>query len=162
MSDTQLELIMLIGAPCTGKSTYIKKYENDKSYVILSTDDYIQAYADASGKTYNEVFKEVIKSAEFELMSRLQYAIAAKKNIIWDQTNMTIASRAKKLNKVPSNYVKKAVVLYADLQTIKERNKNRPGKVIPFDVIQSMLVFYQKPTSDEGFSTIEFIGSDAP
>lgn len=151
-------LVMLIGAPGSGKSTYIK---NDISIdielinpVVISTDNYIQEYADKNNMTYNQAFSEYVKTAEMRMKLELANAIKDKRDIIWDQTNMSAKSRMNKLNKIPDFYSKAAVVFHCDRETLIERNKNREGKTIPTAIIDSMLASYDNPTFEEGFAVI--------
>ena len=61
-SSTPPLLFMLAGIPTSGKSTYISKLLRDfPDAVVISTDDYIEAVARETGKTYNEVFNDNIK-----------------------------------------------------------------------------------------------------
>ena len=46
----------LIGVPCAGKSTWITKQDWAKDCVVVSTDEFVEAFAQSQGKTYNEVF----------------------------------------------------------------------------------------------------------
>lgn len=154
-------LVMLVGAPGSGKSTYIKNQMNiELDYldldnpVILSSDHYIQKYADDHGMTYNQAFSDYIKIAENNMQKDLTQAILDKKDIVWDQTNMSYKTRKNKLNKIPSNYIKIAVVFECDRETLIERNKNRVGKTIPTAIIDSMLSSYEPPLFDEGFNSI--------
>lgn len=158
---------MLIGLPATGKSSFIKNYisvnagmfgHKNKDYVILSTDDYIEERAKYLGKTYNEVFKSSIKDAEKAMYVNLEEALFYKTPyIIWDQTNLTVATRAKKLALIPDDYFKTAVYFSLDNLSNREYNhrlNSREGKTIPSNVIHSMESSVQPPTFEEGFDSI--------
>jgi Predicted kinase len=96
---------MLCGIPTSGKSTYVeklKKLDHWKDAVVLSTDSYIEKEAKRMGLTYNQVFDDVIGDATRELELQLNMAKDKGKNIIYDQTNLTIKTRRKKLLKIPS------------------------------------------------------------
>jgi predicted kinase len=152
-----LECIMLVGLPGTGKSTWVRSqgfYERPY-WMVLSTDAYIESVALGENKTYSEVFPMAINQAEKNLQEGLEYAIKAKMNIVWDQTNISVATRKKKLAKVPMCYRKIARVF-----SIPEGHSSwlnsveRRGKVIPTHVIDSMKVLYQEPTISEGFDEV--------
>lgn len=149
------KFVMMVGIPCSGKSTYVRN--NFSDWVVLSTDDYIEEKAEAEGKTYGEVFKLYIKDAESVLERKLQSAIDQGKNIVWDQTNGTVKSRAKKLKKIPNDYTKTACLVYVPLYDALSRNITRAdntGKYIPESVIESMLKQQQPPTEKEGFDGV--------
>lgn len=153
-----MKAIFLIGLPGVGKSYFIKhklKSEfNMDNYVVLSTDDYIQRYADQSNKTYNDVFREVYPEAEREMFKTLQLAIMQGIDIVWDQTNLTIGSRKKKLSLIPDNYEKIAVVMNTPDEEVHKERLKRPGKTMSQNVIDSMKNSYQAPSLGEGFDQI--------
>lgn len=153
-----MELIMMCGIPCSGKSTYIYRGTENTSvfdeYVVLSTDDYIEEYAKANSKTYNEVFDEAIKEATTKMYKDLKLAIQREKSIIWDQTNVSKKSRKKKLNMIPDTYTKTAVVLPITLEEAIVRNSQRANKFIPRSVLHRMYYQFEIPTEDEGFDYI--------
>jgi predicted kinase len=152
-----MELVMLCGIPTSGKSTYVKKVKEHclSDYVVLSTDNYIEEQAKRLGKTYNDVFSDVISDATRELELQLIMAKDKGKNIIWDQTNLSVKSRKNKLSKIPSSYRRIAVYFQVSLGEALERNKHREGKFIPESVLKSMHQQFQIPTLDEGFDIIE-------
>lgn len=154
------ELIMLVGVPGSGKSTYIKKINADGKYVVISTDDVLEEIASDMGLTYSDVHRTHIGFATKEMFNRAKKAISDGKPIIWDQTNMTVKSRKKKLNMFPSSYDKKAIVFSIDDFELKKRLKKRAeetGKFIPDHVIKSMINSYIAPSKSEGFSKIQYI-----
>jgi len=153
-----MELIMMCGIPCAGKSSYIRRGTENTDvfdeYVILSTDDYIEEYAKANGKTYNEVFDDVIGEATTRMYQDLELAIQRGKSIIWDQTNVSKKSRMKKLKKIPDTYTKTAVVLPITLEEAIIRNSQRANKFIARSVLSRMYHQFEIPTEDEGFDVI--------
>jgi predicted kinase len=154
-----MELIMLCGIPTSGKSTYVKTllampyWENA---VVISTDNYIQRVAEEQNKTYDDVFKSTISKATSHMDLQLKLAIRDGKDIIIDQTNLTRKSRKNKTSKVPADmYRKRAVYFVIPLKEALERNKHRPGKVIPESVLTSMYHSFEVPNNSEDFETIE-------
>lgn len=148
-------LYMLIGIPCSGKSTWIEKNVNREEAVVLSSDAYIQSVADMSGSTYNEVFSNSIKLANENLKKELSKAIIDNKAIFWDQTNISINSRKKKLNDPRlQHYVKYAIVFNTPFDCCLSRNNQRIGKVIPLCVMESMRNNFEYPTYSEDFFNI--------
>jgi predicted kinase len=149
------KLFMLVGVPGAGKSTWIKNQTLTNDAIILSTDAYIEDMALAEGKTYSAVFGDYIYDAVAQLDEDLEYAMQHSKDIIWDQTNLSLRGRREKLDMVMGSYEKIAVV-FKTPDDIAERLKRREakGKVIPVKVFDAMVMGYEPPTRFEGFSQI--------
>ena len=151
------ELVMLCGIPCSGKSTYMDKlreYEYWKDAVVLSTDNYIEEQAKRLGMTYNEVFQDCIDEATRQLEMSFVRAKEEGKRIIWDQTNLSIKTRKKKLTKVPSIYKRTVVWFQVDLEEALKRNETREGKFIPESILKRMYHQFEVPTLEEGFDFV--------
>lgn len=149
-------LYMLVGVPAAGKSTWIEAQKFDPEHtVILSTDKFIDAEAQAQNKTYTEVFKSAIKRATQIMKADLQMAIQDGQNLVWDQTNVTVKSRADKLKLVPDTYRKVAVFFPTPPQAeLARRLASRPGKIIPANVVMAMASQLEPPAPSEGFDRI--------
>ena len=146
---------MLIGVPESGKSTW--RAEHAGNAAVISTDDIIEQTAAASGRTYNEAFKENIKFATEIANARAKHAFATGEDVIWDQTNITKKSRASKLAMVPEHYRKTAVFFATPLEEEWQRRLNsRPGKSIPAHILDSMVEMLEMPELDEGWHIIEY------
>lgn len=149
---------MLCGLPTSGKSTYVNKLKKIpywENAVVLSTDNYIDREAQRVGMTYNEAFEDLIDSATRQLEIDFIQAKDDGRDIIWDQTNLTIKSRRKKLSKLPSYYHRGAVYFKISLEEAIERNKHREGKLIPEDILKRMYNQFEIPTFTEGFDYVE-------
>lgn len=146
------EIIMLVGAPCSGKTTW--RQLNCPDYELIDTDSYIERRAQELGKTYGAVFDSEIRAAEADMQQRLRFAVARGANIVWDQTNMTRRSRLRKLGMIPKFYHRAAVVFQVEPDELVVRNQVRAqntGKEIPWSVIRSMIDGFEMPTEDEGY-----------
>lgn len=144
----------LIGVPGSGKSTWIKDQEWTKDCVIVSTDNHVENHAKLEGKTYNEIFEDFMPTAVQLMVDDVIKAREAGKDIIWDQTSVSISSRKKKFNMLP-DYEHVAVVFKTpDAEELARRLANRPGKNIPDHVMKSMIYNFNMPTEDEGFKEI--------
>jgi predicted kinase len=153
-----MECVMLCGIPTSGKSTYVdklKKLTYWKDAVVLSTDNYIEIYAKRGGQTYNEVFDDVIPDATRELELEFNMAKDKGRDIIWDQTNLSIKTRKKKLSKLPSYCHRGVVYFTVSLEDALERNKHREGKFIPESILKRMYHQFEIPTVGEGFDYVE-------
>lgn len=158
------EMIMLVGLPGTGKSTWVQSqsYFDKPDWMVLSTDNFIMSIKDGD-KTYNDLFPLYIKAAEQNLVESLDYACKARMNIVWDQTNLSVASRKKKLSRIPLCYKKTARVFPVPPNHSNWLNsEERRGKVIPDHVLASMHAVFEQPTIYEGFDEIitPYIPSD--
>ena len=144
----------LIGVPGSGKTTWFRNQEWTENCYYISTDKHVEAYAEAHGKTYSEVFADYMPTAVENMVEEVERARAAGCDIIWDQTSTTVASRLKKFRMLP-DYEHIAVVFKTpDIDELKTRLKSRPGKVIPKRVIETMIEFWEEPTEEEGFKEI--------
>ena len=144
----------LIGVPCAGKSTWIKNQIWMLGLTVVSTDAFVEDYARAQGKTYSEVFKDYMPRAVELMAEQVVRARELDHTIIWDQTSTTIASRTRKFRMLP-DYEHIAVVFTTPaIEVLKERLASRPGKEIPWEVVQEMIDNFEMPTEEEGFKEI--------
>lgn len=150
-------MYMLIGVPCSGKTTFVKSFVgNDME--ILSRDDCVDKYAFERGKSYDEVFKESSKYVDAVVEKHLQFILTNRRDFIWDQTNLTRKSRAKKLRCVGKDYHKVAIFFEKPHPKVLEvRLKSRPGKTIPENVMKDMISNVYPPMLDEGFDEVHQI-----
>lgn len=148
----------LIGVPASGKSTWVSNQDWAKDCVVVSTDEFVEAYAKEQGKTYSEVFNDYMPTAVSLMADKVIEARNAGKDIIWDQTSTTVKSRLRKFNMLP-NYEHIAVVFKTpEHKELILRLWSRPGKEIPEHVIASMIEFFEMPTEEEGFKEIWHAG----
>jgi predicted kinase len=148
----------LIGVPASGKSTWYKNQdwlgEDKKDHKYVSTDEHVEGYAKDQGKTYSEVFEEYMPTAIRQMMINVNMADVFQLDVVWDQTSTTVKSRTRKFNALP-NYEHIAVVFSTpDLEELKLRLSSRPGKEVPWDVVQGMVDNFEMPTLEEGFTEI--------
>lgn len=151
---------MLSGPVCVGKTTWISK--SGITAHQIGTDHWVEHLSAREGLTYNEGFSKHIKEASATMHRHLMNAIKAKETIIWDQTNLTSGSRAKKLKIFDGTGYKKIGVFFvgATKELIMQRNV-RPGKIIPESVVDSMIASYEVPAGNELGPFDEMIFVDA-
>lgn len=144
----------LIGVPGSGKSTWIKNQIWALGLTVVSTDNFVEDYAQSQGKTYSEVFDEYMPTA-VDLMSKVViHAREHGHDIIWDQTSTIEKSRARKFRMLP-DYEHIAIVFATpDADELAKRLASRPGKNIPDHVMRSMIEGFEMPTEEEGFKEI--------
>lgn len=144
----------LIGVPCAGKSTWTKSQQWILGMEYVSTDHHVEVYAEQQGKTYSEVFTDYMPRAVELMAQEVVAAREAGRDVIWDQTSTTVKSRARKFNMLP-DYEHVAVVFPTpDIAVLQHRLASRPGKEIPWEVVQGMIDNFEYPTNDEGFKEI--------
>jgi predicted kinase len=144
----------LIGVPGAGKSTWTKSQQWILGMEYVSTDHHVEVYAEQQGKTYSEVFTEYMPKAVELMAQEVVAARTAGRDIIWDQTSTTIASRARKFNMLPDYYHIAVVFPTPEHKELMRRLLSRPGKDIPDHVIASMIASWEEPTEEEGFKEI--------
>lgn len=159
------EVLVLIGLPGSGKSTWREKFLAGKapdSVVCVSQDDIIEDWAAANGMTYSQAWSKVNqKDVAAKFRNDYKAALNAGKDIIIDRTNMGAKARKELLKHVPESYHKVAVVFVIPDPELKARLKAREaqtGKAIPEFVINNMAKAYVAPTREE-FDEIRRINS---
>ena len=146
---------VLVGVPGSGKTTWVNQQSfNSDHTVYVSTDMFVERYAQQVGKTYTEVFAEYMPRAIDEMMDTVFDALENRYDIVWDQTSTSVASRRKKLKYVPEGYEKIAVVFPTPDPTTHKEWLNRPGKEIPEEIVQDMIARFEMPTLAEGFDKV--------
>lgn len=157
------KMIILIGPPASGKSTWRAKFlaTQTEEWVIASTDDLVDAWAAEKGLTYNEAhpkapwgqFNKTFKYA-------VKNALTAGKNIIIDRTSMSAKNRKDYFKDLPEGYEVEAVVFVVPQPELERRMKERfeaTGKSVPHVALLSMNKRYQAPTTEEGFTKITYV-----
>lgn len=160
-----MKFYMMCGLPGVGKSTWIWQLESqlrndhyplsDTDVVVISTDDIIEGLGTGYGMTYNELFDNVTYSFAEKIMYKIakHYIDKKTKFVIWDQTNLTVKSRKRKLDMIPSEYEK--ICVYFEIPADhQERLDGRKDKFIPPHVIDSMKKTLEIPTESEGFNEV--------
>jgi len=144
----------MVGVPGSGKSTWIANQAWAQECVVVSTDRWIEVFARELNSTYSEVFDLFMPAAVRAMSAEVSRAQQQGRDIIWDQTSVSVASRAKKFASLP-NYEHVAVVFRTpEKEELVRRLAQRPGKTIPDTVLQHMIDLFEEPTEEEGFQEI--------
>lgn len=150
------ELIMLIGLPGSGKSTWAKNYkEENKNVIIVSSDAIREELGLENTAEHNKIcFDEVEKRT-----------IKGMKNgfkVIVDATNLNYKKRMQFLRRVcPKNeeIIAEAVVIATSYENCLKRNSER-DRVVPEEVIKRMRESFNFPLFNEGFYDIRIVYND--
>ena len=151
------KLYMLVGVPGSGKSSWHCDQEWLQEAAYISTDRYVEEYAKNMGKTYSEVFNEVMPKCVEYMVGDVAHACEAGRDIVWDQTSTTIYSRLKKIRMLPEYYTIAVVFRTPPRDELDVRLSSRPGKHIPKKVIDDMIANWEEPTLEEGFREIWYV-----
>jgi len=147
----------LIGVPGSGKSTWVDKQAWAFSCAKISTDKWVEIYAKEVGLTYSEVFTDFMPTAIGLMAEEVIAARELNRDIIWDQTSTTIKSRKKKFLMLPDYHAIAVVFKPPSTKELEFRLNNRPGKIVPKHVVQSMIDNWEEPTVEEGFKDIWYV-----
>ena len=166
MNNTKNAIIM-VGLPGSGKSTIARLINCCDQYAIMSLDDIIEDYARQANNTYSEVFEKYVALAAKQLENKIESAIIDGKDIIFDQTNLSIYSRHRIIRELYASnrrYNITAIVVTEQESVISERLRIRgelTGKIIPDNVIAGMKSRFEFPSLSEGFNKIIHLDSGA-
>jgi predicted kinase len=161
-------LYVLIGPPCTGKSTWIKKngFISDPDCKIISSDNIVEELVSARGLTYDDFFQSQDKNLKWKhrvLFEEQFKDIPDYKNIILDLTNLNVKSRKGIMGKIPDldeRYKisvvfrfkgREETILKMMEKRSKELEKKGKKKTIPMNVMLSMFSSFEPPQPEEGF-----------
>ena len=157
-------LVMLVGLPGSGKSTYRKNLLNDNpNTVVICPDDFLEEKAAQMGISYQEIWlpehHEHIAQSRIDAEEHLMNAVKNGQDIIWDQTNISFDMRSRRLDKVSDDYERIGVAFETNENTLFARNQDRVsrGRHLPEPVLMGMIQDYERPHFDEGFDHIVLI-----
>lgn len=141
---------MLIGVPGSGKSTWARA----QGHTVLSSDAMRGLLS--GDETNQSIHGKVFAAIRHLLRTRLEIGVGPT---IIDATNLRRRDRKVWLQiaqkfKVPVE----AVYFRIPLELALDRNRQR-ARVVPEDVIRSMIERQQPPTLEEGFTAIRTISS---
>ena len=145
-------LILLVGIPGSGKTTYAKKYMGDNTVHLSSDGIRKELYGDESiqGNPY-EVFSL--------MQTRAIEALKDGKDVLYDATNITRKDRSSIINICPKFVKIEAHIIWAPIAECVKRDAER-DRTVGKEVIDRMLKKFQAPFFDEGIDEIVIVKPD--
>lgn len=151
-------MIMMVGLPASGKSTYAKSLaisRADKKYIpkIHSSDDLREEFfgSEATQGDNSVLFAELHK--------RIKADLIAGNDIVYDATNIKKKLRKQflsELKNIPCTPI--CICMMTSYKTCLENNEKRDRQV-PKEVIKRMWTNWQPPHYNEGFKEIKYVFS---
>lgn len=150
------KLIMMMGIPGAGKSTWVKNNKTDDMFWISR--DRIRFEKLKEGDDYF-AFEDIVFE---QFIEELIWGLEMDKTVIADATHLNRKSRARVLDKVRKFADEIEIVwIDADLNEAIKRNDMREGRAwVKHGVIRRMFFSMEEPTEEEGFTKITIIGED--
>lgn len=147
------KIIMLVGLPGVGKSTWARQY-------IKENDNTIHVSSDITRKTlfpfgYENVSNELVFKT---IHSDIKTNIANGVDVIYDATNLSRKKRRHFLKHIVRGVRVDCVLFHEPIETIFERNETRAERHLPTDVITKYLRSFNIPLLSEGFYKMTYVG----
>ena len=143
------KLIVLVGIPGSGKSTYAKKLmEQDPTLVYLSSDQIRKELygSEAIVGDKNKVFRV--------LHARTKQYLSDGQSVIFDATNLTRKSRRNVFADARQGIRKEVHIVWAPIHICLARDRKRDRTVGKHDIMR-LATGFQAPWWDEGMDAIE-------
>lgn len=144
------KLIVMVGIPGSGKSTYAKKHFGKTAQILSSDALRKELLGDETNQKQNDiVFTELYKRARGFLI--------LGEDVVIDGTNINVFERKRVLNNFEDLSVEKiAIVMNTPIETCYHQNQQRERNVEE-SVIDMYAKNFEMPTTSEGFDKIEII-----
>lgn len=165
-TETEGKLTVLVGPPCSGKSTWLRENVSPGSAVVISRDELVIIAGRKRNMDYNEAwkfFQRNRKLAQEEvdgvLTKNVQAARLAGKDVVIDMTNMVKKIRRRWKHEF-AKYDRRIVVFVVGVSDLKQRCDSRfeaTGKFLPEAAVLRMCMNFSLPLKSEDYSDIEYV-----
>lgn len=157
LENNQPFVLIMVGAPLSGKSTYINKLKETLDFKVVSRDDIIMELSDSDD--YNISFNSVDqKEVDSILKNRILEYSLNNENVIIDMTNLTSKRRKSNLNYFNEGYSKVAlifpIITFEEYLYRNNKRKNEENKNISVSIWQNMVNNFQTIKVEEGFDKV--------
>ncbi len=153
---------VLIGPPCTGKTTYLNSMDYD---FVISSDSIVEILCRRAGLKYHDFFQlpsnSPMKASHNEIFNQLIIESFVFNHVVWDLTNLTNKARKKIFEHYPQVTFKAVIFDFVGMEKrVLELNKQRyqqQGKWVDEKVMQSMFERFEPVEASEGFNDVEVV-----
>jgi len=155
-SREECEMIMMIGLPGSGKTTWVNKHVSEnsgKQYNVISTTTMIEKMTvngEPRKKHHKGKWEQVVQKATRSLQEMLRAASQRRRNVIIDQTNVYPNAQKRKARPF-EGFQRRSVVVVPTDEIYKERcaaQESAGCKDIPDDAIMEMKANFTLPEED--------------
>lgn len=152
------KLVLMVGAPGSGKSTYIENYPFAYPFAYVCSRDKIRFSKLKDGEEYFSHEKEVVK----DYLNLIREKVKDCNFVIADATHMTRKSRYHVLKiGQENNCIVEAWVMDTPLNDCIKNNEKREGiRKVPIHAIKKLFYSFEDPTISEGFDIIRRVGGN--
>lgn len=166
-SEKKYTVHILVGPPCTRKSSYTQQFQTDPNYIIINRDSCVEEIGKKYGKySYNEAYdlmkadKAIKKEIDSLDEKREDIAKTSKnKNIIIDNPNLSIKNREEWIDAFSDTHTIKATLFFSSFKNLLECDKQRK-KQINKSIDKSGFIYkltkFEFPLVSEGIDIIEY------
>jgi len=155
-SKAECELVMMIGLPATGKTTWATNYvkNSGKNFNILSTDlilDQMRVYNLRRQGNFGERFQRLMKMGSTAFNKLVNIARTKTRNYVLDQTNVFPRARSKKVNNFRQWGSRIGAVCIPTMEDYQKRQAlcAQKNKVVPPDVVANFKKAFTIPSVGE-------------
>lgn len=158
LQNSRKTLFILCGFPYAGKSYIAKQLIKETDATFISIDDIFHAHGfdwDLSNLPDTEGWEQIFA----ESYEKTKHALMDGKNVLYDSTNQTLASRDK-LREVANSVGAEAKVVFIKTpvevvwQRWEENQKNPTRSVVRKDLVQQTIDMFEEPAEDENVIVI--------
>lgn len=147
------KLIVLVGLPASGKSTFTKELAEKENAIILSSDE-------LRNELFNDINDQSDNAKVFEVMNkRAKDFLSQGDNVIYDATNI---NRKRRIHLIKNELNADENIVYyfnTPMSTCVWNDSNRK-RMVGYDVIDKMYKTMHIPTKLEGWDKVVFVNDD--
>lgn len=148
------KLIVLVGLPASGKSTYANTLAQIPNTIVLSSDKLRkELLGDESCQTNNQLVFDT-------LYSRAKQYLIDGYNVVIDATNINMKDRKRTLTHFQSLNIERIALVFATPIEVCYARDEKRERTVGKDVIDKFVQRFEIPMEYEGFDKIEIIESN--